>query len=160
MMEMSMNEHRSEQPQYWIAVLCRDLAERARAGGYAELSQGRAGILELLHAGDGYITYSPRTADPKGEPLQAFTALGFVRDGKLYRESASDGSQAFRLAVDYVATRPAPVKPMLEELTFIRNRRYWGAAFRFGALRIGGPDFTRIATAMGYAPEQTREHAA
>src|SRR5947209_17510744 len=70
-------------PQCWIAVVAQDRAERARAGGYAELNHGRAGILELLHAGDAYVTYSPRMCDPKGDPVQAFTTLGYVRDATL-----------------------------------------------------------------------------
>ncbi len=138
----------SNQPHYWIVVAARDHAERARAGGYAELRHGRAGILELLHAGDGFVTYSPRSCDPKGELLQAFTSLGYVRDGTLYRAAQPDGTPAFRVAIDYIVTRPAAIRPMLDELTFIRNRQHWGAAFRFGALRVPPMDFGRIATAM------------
>lgn len=140
----------TELPQYWIAVVARDRAERARNGGYAELNHGRAGILELLHAGDAYVTYSPRMCDPKGEPVQAFTTLGYVRDATLYRGEQPDGAPAFRLAVDYVPANSAPIKPLLESLTFIRNRQHWGAAFRFGALRITAADFARIANAMGH----------
>jgi len=146
-------------PQYWIAVVAQDRAERARDGGYAELTYGRAGILELLHPGDGYITYSPRATDGKGAPVQAFTTLGYVRTGMLYRTSQEDGGAAFRLPVDYLPAPAAPIKPLLDVLGFIRNRQHWGAAFRFGALRITAEDFGRIAAAMGHVPrteEQSR----
>lgn len=147
------------QPQYWIAVVAADHAQRARAGGYAELNHGRAGILASMVAGDGFLTYSPRTSDPKGDPLQAFTSLGHVHDGTLYR-SASDGIPAFRVAVDYVVVTPAPIRPLLDRLDFIRNRQHWGAAFRFGALRIGAADFGTIAIAMGHVDAREDHRAA
>lgn len=148
------------QPQYWIAVVAADHAERARAGGYAELNHGRAGILELMRVADGFLTYSPRTSDPKGEPLQAFTTLGHVHDGTLYRADQPDGLPAFRIAIDYAHVAPAPIRPLLDSLGFIRNRQHWGAAFRFGALRIGAADFGRIAAAMGHLDGATSDRAA
>ena len=139
--------------QYWIAVVARDRAERARAGGFAELTGGRVGILELLRAGDGFLTYAPRATEVRGEAVQAFVTLGFVRDGTLER-AEGEGGPAFRVKVDYLDAAPAPVRPLLDELTFIRNRQHWGAAFRFGALRIAAADFARIAAAMGHVLPQ------
>jgi hypothetical protein len=34
-------------------------------------------------------------------------------------------------------------------LSFIRSKDHWGAAFRFGFLRVPEEDFARIAAAMG-----------
>ena len=150
-------DSKSESPRYWIAVVAQDRAERARDGGYAELAHGRAGILELMQPGDAYMTYSPRITDPKGEPVQAFTALGYVREGGIYRASDAEGSPVFRLPMTYVPASLAPIKPLLDTLTFIRNRQHWGAAFRFGGLRILPADFARIAAAMGY--DATAEQA-
>ncbi len=55
----------------------------------------------------------------------------------------------FRLAVDYLQVQDAPIRPLIEELSFIRSKTHWGAAFRFGYLRIPEADFARIAAAMG-----------
>ncbi|MEP6657711.1 MAG: hypothetical protein ABJC33_10780, partial [Betaproteobacteria bacterium] len=79
----------------------------------------------------------------------AFTALGEVTDGYLYRVEQEDGSSAFRVAVDYRPSTPAAIKPLLERLTFIHSKQHWGACFRFGALRIPVGDFALIAAAMG-----------
>ncbi|HZQ63123.1 MAG TPA: EVE domain-containing protein [Casimicrobiaceae bacterium] len=155
-----MIDARPQQPQYWIAVVAQDRAARARDGGYAELTHGRAGILELMRTGDGFVTYSPRASDARGNPVQAFTSLGYVRDGVLYRANVPDGSSAFRVAIDYVPGNAAPIRPLIESLTFIRNPQHWGAAFRFGALRIGSADFARIAIAMGHAPDVEQVRAA
>ena len=48
---------------------------------------------------------------------------------------------------------------MLESLSFIRSKEHWGAAFRFGFLRVPEEDFARIAAAMGrdFAPSGTSQ---
>jgi len=102
-----------------------------------------------MHAGDGFAFYSPRTAYPDGELLQAFTAIGRIRTGTVYRVTVSDSFRPFRLDVDYFTARPAPVRPLIDALSFIRSKAHWGAAFRFGVVRVPEPDFALIAAAMG-----------
>jgi hypothetical protein len=132
--------------RYWIAVAALDHVEAAVAGGYIEVNYGKAGPLERMRPGDRVAFYSPRTCAPEGEPLQAFTALGEVIDAPLFQAAAAH--QPFRRAVRWRGVTPAPVRPMLEAFEFVRNKRHWGAAFRFGYLRVGHDDFARIAAAM------------
>lgn len=137
--------------QFWIAVVSKDHVERATAGGFAQVNHGKAGPLERMRAGDGFAFYSPRNSYPDGEPLQAFTAIGRVRSGTVYqadRADRADGFRPFRLDVDFFAGVEAPVKPLLQELSFIRSKTHWGAAFRFGVVRVPRTDFAVIATAM------------
>ena len=54
-----------------------------------------------------------------------------------------------RRSVDYLPAQAAPIRPMLDSLSFIRSKEHWGAAFRFGFLRVPEEDFARIAAAMG-----------
>jgi hypothetical protein len=134
--------------QFWIGVVSRDHVDRATAGGFAEVNHGKAGPLERMRAGDGFAFYSPRASYPGGTPVQAFTAIGRIRTGTVYQAEMEDGFRPFRLDVDFLAAEPAPVKPLLPELTFIRSKTHWGAAFRFGVVRIPAADFAVIATAM------------
>ena len=134
--------------QFWIGVVSKDHVDRATAGGFAQVSHGKAGPLERMRAGDGFAYYSPRTSYPDGSPLQAFTAIGRVRTGVVYQAEMEDGFRPFRLDVDFLAAEPAPVKPLLPELSFIRSKTHWGAAFRFGVVRIPEADFAVIAAAM------------
>jgi hypothetical protein len=60
----------------------------------------------------------------------------------------ADGSRPFRLDVDFLAAEPAPVKPLLLDLSFVRSQTHWGAAFRFGVVRVPASDFAVIAAAM------------
>ena len=136
---------------YWIGVVSRDHVALGIDGGFTQLNHGKAAPLERMRAGDGFAFYSPRTAYPDGPPLQAFTAIGRVRDGVVYQAGPRhDQSFApFRLRVDYLPARDAPIKPLIDGLSFIRNKTHWGAAFRFGFLRVPEADFARIAAAMG-----------
>jgi len=147
-----MNEHR-----YWIGVVTRDQVEEARAGGYAELNHGKAGALERMQPGDGLALYSPRDTADAREPLQAFTAIGRVAEGRVYAASGSaaeGGVGRYRREVVYVAAHAAPIRPMIQMLGFIRSKQHWGAAFRFGVARVPPADFARIASAMGCDPER------
>jgi hypothetical protein len=141
---------------YWIGVVSKDHVAVGVAGGFTQLNHGKAGPLERMRAGDGFAFYSPRTAYPDGAPLQAFTAIGRIRNGNVYQAaggSAAEGRiedfRPFRLDVDYFPTHDAPVKPLIEHLSFIRSKMHWGAAFRFGYLRVPEADFAIIAAAMG-----------
>ena len=107
---------------YWIGVVSRDHVAIGVAGGFTQLNQGKAGPLERMRAGDGFAFYSPRTSYPDGAPLQAFTALGRIRDGEVYQARSGDGpgaaSSPFRLAVDYLPVQEAPIKPLIDALSF------------------------------------------
>jgi hypothetical protein len=38
---------------------------------------------------------------------------------------------------------------LIDALSFIRSKAHWGAAFRFGVVRVPESDFALIAAAMG-----------
>ncbi|HQR12682.1 MAG TPA: EVE domain-containing protein [Casimicrobiaceae bacterium] len=139
---------------YWVGVVSRDHVALGVSGSFTQLNHGRAGPLERMRAGDGFAFYSPRTSHPHGPALQAFTAIGRIRDGTVYQArhgngAMENGAASFRLDVDYLPAREAPIRPLIEALSFIRSKTHWGAAFRFGFLRVPEEDFALIATAMG-----------
>jgi len=145
---------------YWIGVVSRSHVLRGVAGGFAQMNHGKQAPLKRMKAGDGLIYYSPREAYPDGAPLQAFTALGFIRSGDVYaHDMTPDGVPGFvpwRIDVDYQAVQSAPIKPLIGQLDFIADKTHWGAAFRFGQVKISEADFQKIAKAMGCVetPEQ------
>ena len=133
---------------YWIGVASKDHVDVGAAGRFTQLNHGKAAPLERMRAGDGFVFYSPRTEYPDGELLQAFTAIGKIRNGTIYQASVSDTFRPFRVDVDYLPARPAPIKPLIAQLSFIRSKPHWGAAFRFGLVRVPEVDFALIAAAM------------
>lgn len=125
------------------------------------MNHGKQAPLQRMKPGDGLIDDSPREAYPDGAPLQAFTALGFVRTGEVYaHDMTSEGVPGFvpwRIDVDFAPAQIAPIRPLVAQLDFITDKAHWGAVFRYGQLRISEADFQQIASAMGSSlnrPEQ------
>jgi len=135
--------------QFWIGVVSRDHVLRGVEGGFIQLNHGKKAPLQRLHAGDGLAMYSPRTSYPDGEPLQRFTAIGAVTTGEVYQVEMSRDFKPYRVDVRFLKAEEAPIKPLVEHLSFIRSKTHWGAAFRFGYIKVPAEDFALIAMAMG-----------
>ena len=134
---------------YWIGVVSKNHVSIGVAGGFTQLNHGKAGPLERMRPGDGFVFYSPRTDYPDGPTLQAFTAIGRVTDAAIVQARPSDGPARFGRGVHYLSADEAPVKPLIESLSFIRSKIHWGAPFRYGFIKIPEFDFAQIAAAMG-----------
>ena len=143
-----MNERR-----YWIAVVPRDHVDAAIAQGFVQVHYGNAAPLSRMQPGDGLAFYSPRERFPDGAPLQAFTAIGRVGDGDIFEVPPAEPAPVFRRSAAWLDATPAPIRPLLPGLAFVRNKEHWGAAFRFGVVRVPRDDFATIARAMGRDPE-------
>lgn len=134
---------------YWIGVVSREHVQVGVKGGFIQLNHGKKAPVQRLHAGDGLVMYSPRTAYPDGEPLQSFTAIGTVKTGEVYQVTMSKDFKPYRVDVKFVKSKEAAIKPLIDKLSFIRNKTHWGGAFRFGYLKVPAVDFVLIASAMG-----------
>jgi hypothetical protein len=134
---------------YWIGVASRDHVMRGVIGGFCQLSHGKSSPVERLSPGDRIIYYSPREKLGEGEPVQAFTAIGEVLPGEAYRADMGGGFKPVRRDAKFFNAKNAPIKPLLDKLSFTRGRASWGYAFRRGSFRIEANDYRVIAKAMG-----------
>ena len=134
---------------YWIGVVSRSHVQIGVKGGFIQLNHGKKTPLQKFRAGDGLVMYSPRTSYPDGEPLQSFTAIGSIISGEVYQIEMSRDFKPYRVDVQFSTCSEAPIRPLLDKLSFIANKAHWGAAFRFGQLKIPAKDFALIAQAMG-----------
>ena len=75
---------RMSDKSFWIGVVSRAHVLLGVKGGFIQLNHGKRAPLQKLHAGDGFVFYSPKTSYPDGEPCQMFTAIGIVRTGDIY----------------------------------------------------------------------------
>ena len=66
---------------------------------------------------------------------------------QFYQVDLSREFRPYRVAVQFLNCREAPIKPLIDQLSFIKSKTHWGAAFRFGQLKIPAADFTVIAKA-------------
>ena len=134
---------------YWIGVVSRSHVEIGVKGRFVQLNHGKKAPLQKFRANDGLVMYSPRTSYPDGEPLQSFTAIGTIVSGEVYQVEMSPDFKPYRVDVRFSRCSEAPIKPLIERLSFIKSKTHWGAAFRFGQLKIPATDFALIAEAMG-----------
>ncbi len=135
--------------RYWIGVASRDHVLRGVAGGFCQLSHGKSAPVKRLAPGDWIAYYSPRTEMREGDPVQAFTAIGRIQPGEAYVGDMGAGFHPVRRDVDFLDAREAPIRPLLDALSFTEGRASWGYAFRRGSFEVGEADFLLIAGAMG-----------
>ena len=136
--------------RYWIGVASRDHVMKGKAGGFCQLGHGKAAPVKRLQPGDRIVYYSPRTALEGGEPVQAFTAIGEILSGRaLCRPTWAAVSNRRGATCAGSKSREAPIRPLLEQLSFTRGQRSWGYAFRRGAFEMTAEDYALIAAAMG-----------
>ncbi|NTU81774.1 MAG: EVE domain-containing protein [Chloroflexales bacterium] len=137
--------------QYWINTISRAHVLTGVGGGFTQADHGRDTRLRQLRRGDWLVFYSPRTEFRGGEPLQAFTAMGQIADDAPYQVEMTLTFHPGRRAVTFVASREAPIQPLIPGLSFIEDKQRWGFPFRRGLFRVERADFAQIAAAMGVA---------
>lgn len=133
--------------KYWVGVVSKEHVMRGVKQGIAQIGHGKRAGLARMQAGDGFVYYSPKESLDGAEPLQAFTAIGTITDDEIWQ--ADEGSfKPWRKRVTYVAANDAPIRPLLDDLSFTKGKTNWGYAFRYGLIEITPADFRLIAKAM------------
>ncbi|WP_214476188.1 EVE domain-containing protein [Mesorhizobium sp. dw_380] len=135
----------------WIAVASVQHVRRGRKEGFMQVNHGKAAPLRRVKPGDGIIYYSPTTVLGEKDGLQAFTAIGTVREGEPYQGDMGGGFTPFRRDVEWMAAEETPIKLLLDRLDFTAGKSNWGYQLRFGLFEINDHDFRLIAEAMGAA---------
>jgi len=133
--------------RHWIGVASAAHVRRGRSLGFMQLGHGKAAPLRSVRPGDRILYYSPTVTIGGADRLQAFTAIGTVRDGEPYRAEGDSGNCMWRRDVDWLATGETPIRPLLETLDFAAGGN-WGYRLRTGLFEISEADSDRIAAAM------------
>ena len=140
-----------EGPRYWIAVIPKSRVEIAVAGNFAMFAHGRHDAVKRTSAGEWLAYYSPRVMLNAGEEVRAFTAIGRFTDREPYEAEMSAGRVGWRRDIAWQKkARDADVYPLLDELSFIRDRTHWGLFFHRSLFSVPRDDFAKIAAAMGF----------
>jgi EVE domain len=134
--------------KYWIIVASKDHLQRGLAGGFIQANHGKAAPLKRMHAGDWVIFYSPKVEFEKLEKLQCFTAICKLVDENIYQHDMGGGFIPFRRNVKFLPAQDVSILPLINDLTFIKDKTHWGAPFRFGILQITEDDFRLITQKM------------
>jgi hypothetical protein len=132
----------------WIAVASAEHVRRGRTDGFMQVCHGKGAPLRRIRPGDRVAYYSPTLVFGRKERLQAFTAIGTVRDGEPYQFERGEHFCPFRRDVAWLDAQEAPIQPLLERLEFSAGVKNWGYQLRFGLFAISDLDMTVIAAAM------------
>lgn len=134
--------------KYWIGVAAKSHVLRGVKDGAAMLNHGKLAPLKKMKAGDFLIYYAPKIELGRDEPYQKFVAIGRIKTGEPYQVKLSEDFEPYRLDVEYLKAEEAKIKLLIVQLEFIKNKKSWGYAFRFGHIEITKHDFDLIAKAM------------
>lgn len=134
--------------RYWIVVVSKDHIALGLEGGFMQSNHGKPTSLKRLTKDDWVIFYSPKQTYAGNEPLQAFTAIGRVKDDELYQHKMSENFIPYRRNVHYYDCKETVILPLINKLEFIENKRSWGYKFRFGFFEIQENDFELLKAEM------------
>src|SRR5262245_51221793 len=115
----------------WLAVASAEHVAIGCSEGFLQVSHGKASTLRRIQPGDRIVYYSPnRTYSPsharrEKDRLQAFTAIGTVKDGKLYQADMGFGFQPFRRDVAWHDAEPVSLAELQDKLVLTREQN-WG----------------------------------
>ena len=137
----------------WLAVASAEHVEIGRSAGFMQVCHGKATPLRRVQPGDRVVYYSPNRiyspshASRGKDRLQAFTAIGTVKEGGLYQADMGFGFEPFRRDVAWHDAEPAPLAALKDALSFTQEEN-WGYRLRRGLIEISDADMTTIASAM------------
>ena len=127
--------------RFWIGVASREHVRLGVAGGFSQLCHGKARPLKRMAVGDWLIYYSPKERFEATATCQKFTAIGKVIGENIYPFEMFPGFVPYRRDINFLEAADAPIRPLLDQLFFIKDKSRWGYAFRFGHLEIQKTDF-------------------
>jgi predicted RNA-binding protein len=132
----------------WINTVSRDHVLQGVRGRFTQANHGKPHMLRRMATDDWIVFYSPKTALEGGEPLQAFTAIGQVVDDEPYQVEMTPDFHPYRRNVDFLPCTETPIRPLIDDLHFIEDKKRWGYKFRFGVFKIDDHDLDLIRRTM------------
>ena len=94
----------------WLAVASAEHVAIGRRDGFMQVGHGKGAPLKRLHAGDRIAYYSPVRVFGGKDACQAFTAIGTVRDERVYQGDMGGGFLPLRRDVDWLTAHEAPIR--------------------------------------------------
>ncbi|CUI16129.1 conserved hypothetical protein [Candidatus Protochlamydia naegleriophila] len=134
---------------YWMAVASSEHVKRGIEGGFCQVCHGKSAPLKLMRPDDWIAYYSPTEEFGGSKPCRKITAIGRINANEPYSFQMSETFIPWRRDVTFYAANEVAFEPLIEELSFIQDKRRWGFPFRRGCFKIPASDFKFIAAQMG-----------
>ncbi len=134
--------------KYFLICASKDHVLKGVEGGFAQAGHGRKDLMSKPSKGDWIVYYSSKDKFENGKPLQTFTAIGKIIDDEPYQPNTHSEFKPYRRDVKYNKSKEAEIRPLIEKLNFIKNKKRWGFYLISGFREISKDDFEIIQQAM------------
>ena len=134
--------------KYFLICATKDHVLKGVNAGFAQAGHGRKDYISKPSKGDWIVYYSSRDKLENGKLLQKFTAIGKITDDEAYQPDTRTNSKSYRRNVQYNKSNDADIRPLIEKLSFIKNKKRWGFYLISGFKEIVKEDFTLIKHSM------------
>ncbi|BAP30924.1 uncharacterized protein CHSO_1887 [Chryseobacterium sp. StRB126] len=131
-----------------MASVSKEHTERGVEGNFIQVCHGKKAPLQRMKKGDYIIVYSSKIKMNSSEKLQNFTAIGKVMDEEVYSFQMTETFNPFRRDIEFYDCKECSIIPLIGQLDFIENKKFWGYPFRYGHFEISEKDFNLIASKM------------
>lgn len=111
--------------KYFLIIASKDHVLKGVEGGFAQAGHGRKDLMSKPAKGDWVVYYSSKDKFENGEALQKFTAIGQVADEEPYQPGTYAEFKPYRRDVKNKESQEADILPLLEKLSFIKNKKRW-----------------------------------
>lgn len=134
--------------KYFLICASWDHVLKGVEGGFAQAGHGRKDLMSKPSKGDRIVYYSSRDKFENGKLLQKFTAIGKIIDDDTYQSNTESDFKPYRRDVKYCRSKEAEIRPLIEKLNFIKNKKRWGFYMIGGFRELSKDDFEIIRHAM------------
>lgn len=133
---------------YYIIVASKDHVATGVEKGFAQAGHGKKTQLDKLPPEDWVIYYSSKETYSEAKPYQKFTAIGQVSDAESFQVTVNEDFKPWRRKVRFYEVQEVEIRPLLDILAFIQNKKKWGMYLMSGFVQLNEADFRRIAEKM------------
>lgn len=134
--------------KFWVVVTSRDHALDGLSAAVVQVNHGKLGPLKRMSAGDKILFYAGKAIYGQKELCQRFVALATLADDKIFQYEVTEKFKPYRRQAVYQDINEAEIRPLIEQLAFIKDKEKWGYIFRTGFFEINKHDFDLVASHM------------
>lgn len=134
--------------KYFLICASRDHVITGVKQGIAQAGHGRKDFMSKPSKGDWIVYYSSKDKFEDGKVYQKFAAIGEITDDEPYQPDTQKKFKPYRRNAEYKDCPEADIRSLIENLTFIKNKKRWGFYLISGFREISKEDFDIIKFAM------------
>ncbi|RFZ94936.1 EVE domain-containing protein [Mucilaginibacter conchicola] len=134
--------------RFWVVVTSRDHALDGEKAGIVQVNHGKNAPLKRMAAGHKVLYYASKMGIGQKELCQRFVALATLTDDDIFQHEMTSTFKPYRRKATYEQVKEAEIRPLIDDLEFIKVKEKWGYIFRTGFFEINQHDFDLIISHM------------